>query len=97
MSEVMEKPEVKADAKAEKKSKKVRVTIFSGEDKGDKGDVFLSHNYDPILIQRDQPVEIDARFLECLKHSVIETIVKNEQGVEVAVRIPRYNYTVEPL
>jgi hypothetical protein len=31
------------------------VTIHTGEDKGDKGDVFLSHNFRPILIQRDKP------------------------------------------
>jgi hypothetical protein len=97
MSEVMEKPEVKEPKAAKAAPRKVKVTIHSGEDKGDKGDVFLSYNYKPILIQRDQPVEIDVGYLECLKHSIVETVVKNDKNEEVAIRIPRYNYSVEPL
>lgn len=93
MSEVMEKPEVKSEKAP--KAKKVKITIFSGEDKGDKGDVFLSHNYKPVLIQRDQPVTVDECYLEVLKHTVIETTVKNDAGDEIPVRIPRYNYSVE--
>jgi hypothetical protein len=75
----------------------VRITIHSGEDKGDNGDVFLSHNFKPILIQRDKAVEVDECYLEVLKHSVIETVVKNEAGVESAIRIPRYSFSVESL
>lgn len=93
MSEVMDKPEVKERAP---KAKAFRVTVHSGEDKGDKGDVFLSHNYKPILIQRDQPVVLDERYVDVLKHSVIETIIKGEDGKEHPVRIPRYSYSVEP-
>lgn len=95
MSEVMEKPEVKADKPA--KARKVRVTVHSGEDKGDKGDVFLSYNFKPLLIQRDKPVDIEPGFLECLKHSVIETTVKNDKNEEVQVRIPRYSFSVESM
>lgn len=79
----------------EKKAKKVKVTIYSGEDAGDKGDVFLSHNFHPLLIQRDQEVEIDERYLEVLKNTVIETVVKDkDSGKESVVRIPRFAYNV---
>lgn len=74
--------------------KKVKVTIHSGEDKGDKGDVVLAHNYRQILIQRDKEVELDEHFLEVLKHSVIETTVKNEAGDETQVRVPRFAFSV---
>lgn len=78
----------------DKKAKKIKVTIHSGEDKGDKGDVPLVHNYRQILIQRDQEVEVDECFLEVLKHSVIETTVKAEDGKESLVRVPRFAYSV---
>lgn len=96
MSEVMEKPEVKERAPKAAAPKMYRVTINSGEDKGDKGDVFLSHNYKPILIKRDEPVVISEHYLDVLKHSVIETFIKGEDGKEHPVRIPRYSYNVEP-
>lgn len=96
MSEVMEKPEVKAE-KA-KPARKYKITIHSGEDKGDKGDVFLSHNYKTLLIQRDKEVVIDERYLNVLKGTMIETFVKDpETGKESAVRIPRFSYNVEPV
>lgn len=94
MSEVTEKPETKAKAAAPKKYK---VTIHSGEDAGDKGDVVLVHNYHQIVIQRDKEVVIDERFVEVLKHSVIHTTAKNDKDEEVAVRIPRYAYSIEPV
>lgn len=78
----------------DKKTKKVKITIHSGEDKGDKGDVPLVHNYRQILIQRDHEVEVDEHFLEVLKHSVIETTVKSEKGEETTVRVPRFAYSV---
>lgn len=95
MSETMDKPEVKAEKAA--KPKKYKVVIHSGEDKGEKGDVVLAHNFKQILIQRDKEVQIDERFLEVLKHSVIETTVKDDGGKEQPVRIPRFSYSVEAL
>ena len=76
--------------------KMYKVTIHSGEDKGDKGDVFLSHNHKSILVQRDQEVTISENFVECLKHSTIETVLKGEDGVERTVNIPRFAYNVSP-
>lgn len=75
--------------------KKYKVTIHSGEGNGDKGDVVLVHNFKQILIQRDQEVTIDERYLEVLKNSVISTVAKNDAGEEVPVRIARFSYNVE--
>lgn len=79
-----------------KPMKMYKVTIHSGEDKGEKGDVFLSHNGNAILIQRDKEVIISDRHLECLNHSVIETMVRGEDRVERPVKIPRFAYNVSP-
>lgn len=76
--------------------KQYKVTIHSGEDKGDKGDVFLSHNFKNVLIQRDQEVTIGEHFLEALKHSTIDTVVKDESGNLRQIRIPRFSYSVHP-
>lgn len=76
--------------------KMYKVTIHSGEDKGDKGDVFLSHNNKSILIQRDKEVTISEYFLECLQHSVIETKVRGEDGADRLVKIPRFSFNVSP-
>ena len=78
------------------KQKMYKVTIHSGEDKGDKGDVFLSHNHKSILIQRDQEVTISENYVECLNHSTIETKLKGEDGTERTVKIPRYAFNVSP-
>lgn len=78
------------------KQKMYKVTIHSGEDKGDKDDVFLAHNAKSMLIQRDKEVVIPETFLECLKHSVIETTIKGEDGVVRPIKIPRFSYNVEP-
>ena len=94
MSEVIEKQEAKSAKAAAPKL--FNVTIHSGEDKGDKGDVFLSHNYKTLLIQRDQEVTIAEPFLECLKHTVIETVVKDENGKERSVKMPRFSFSVSP-
>lgn len=79
----------------DKKATKVKVTIYSGEDAGDKGDVFLAHNFRSVLIQRDQEVEIDECYLDILKNTVVETTVKDkDSGKESVVRIPRFAYNV---
>jgi len=82
------------DAK-QAKPKMFKVTIHSGEDKGDKGDVVLVHNYRQILIQRDKEVTINENFLGVLKDSVITTTAKNEKNEDVPVRIPRFSFSVE--
>jgi hypothetical protein len=93
MSEVVAtetKPAKKAQAQ------KYRVTIHSGEDKGDKGDVVLAHNFRQIQIQRDKEVVIEEHFVNVLRHSTIETMVKGEDGKVQLVRIPRFSFSAEP-
>ena len=82
--------------KASAKPKMFKLTINSGEDKGDKGDVFLAHNHKSVLIQRDQEVTVSEHFIECLKNSTIETALKGEDGVERTVKIPRFSYNLAP-
>ena len=76
--------------------KMFKVTIHSGENEGDKGDVFLSHNNKSILIQRDKEVTISEHFIECLNHSTIETSVRGEDGVERPIKIPRFAFNSSP-
>ena len=76
--------------------KKYKVTIHSGEDKGDKGDVVLIHNFRQIMIQRDKEVVIDERYLGVLKDSTINTVSKGEDGVERPISIPRFAYSMAP-
>ena len=76
--------------------KMFKVTIHSGENEGDKGDVFLSHNNKSILIQRDKEVTISEYFIECLKHSTIETVVRGEDGADRQISIPRFAYNCAP-
>ena len=86
----------KASEEAASPLKMYKVTIHSGEDKGDKGDVFLSHNHKSILIQRDQEVTISENYVECLNRSTIETKLKGEDGTERTIKIPRYAFNVSP-
>ena len=92
------KTETKAEVEVPKETgpKMFKVTIHSGEDEGDKGDVFLCHNNKSILIQRDKEVTISEHYVECLKHSVIETMVRESGGVERPVKIPRFSYNCAP-
>lgn len=94
MSEVIEKPAEKKAAVAPLAM--FKVTIHSGEDKGDKGDVVMAHNYKQIVIQRDQEVTINENFLNVLKHAVVETSIKSDDGKITQVKIPRFSYTVTP-
>lgn len=80
---------------AKKAPKKVRITIHSEGEGGDKGDVILVHNYRQIQIKRDIPVEVDECYLDVLKASVIDTVVKGEDEKMRPVKIPRYSYSVE--
>ena len=77
--------------------KQYRVTIHTGEDNGDKGDVVLVHNYKQILIKRDHEVVIGEHYLDVLKNSVVHTTAKNEAGEVIPVRIPRFSFSHEPV
>lgn len=92
MSEVIEAvaPKVRAAA-----PKQYKITIHSGEDATDKGDVVLAHNYKQILIQRDQEVTVGEQYLEVLRNSTIETVIKDDKG-ERAIKIPRFSFSVQP-
>lgn len=96
MEESMEQQVEKTKKREPKESKKVRLTIHSGEDSADKGDVVLVHNFRQILIQRDKEVVVDECYLEVLKHSTIETNVKGEDGVVRPVRVARYAFSASP-
>ena len=97
----VEQGEQAAAPEAEKKSakakavKKVRITIHSGKDDDDKGDVFLTHNFKQLQIKRDEEVEIPAIYLEVLKNAAIDTRSVDNEGNKTGSIIPRYAYTVE--
>lgn len=82
---------------ATKALKKYKVTIHSEGEGGDKGDVVIGHNYKLIQIRRDSEVVIDENFLGVLKSSVIDTVVKGEDGKMNPAKQPRYNFTAEPV
>lgn len=96
MAELME-PEVKETKAKKPELKKYKVIIHSGEDKGDKGDVVLAHNFRQVLIQRDKEVVIDENLINCLKHSTIDTFTIGENKEIIPVKIPRFSYSVEPV
>ena len=100
MNVVAESPKLgrppKVEPESEKPLKMYKVTIHSGADKGDKGEVFLGHNYVGMLIQRDKEVIINEYYLNTLKHTTIETQIKGEDGIVRDIKIPTYSYTVEP-
>lgn len=77
-----------------KAAKKVKITIHSDADGGDKGDVILVHNFNQIQIMRNKEVEIDEKFIDCLKGSMIQTMVKGEDDKMHPVSVPRYAYTL---
>ncbi len=105
MEQVIEQPEVKPEVKETKAKKveaegfkKVRLTINSGEDEAEKGDVALSHNYKQVLVQRDVEVIIGEQYVNsCLKDAVIKSEFKDGNGVMRSTSVPRFSYTVSPL
>lgn len=97
--EVVEEPVIekkKPGRPPVEKPKMFKLTIHSGADNGDKGDVVLVHNYKQIQIKRDVEVEVSEAYIECLQHSMIETTVKNDAGEERKARVPRFSYNVSP-
>lgn len=88
MSEVMDKPEVKA----KKVLKQYKITFH-----GEGGDVEVGHNFKLNLYKRNVETTIDENYLGVVRDAVVTTVVKDEKGKEKNVSIPVYNYTVEPL
>jgi hypothetical protein len=96
MSDVAEKTG-EAKAPKAKELKKYKVTIHSEGEGGDKGDVLIGHNFKLIQIKRDCEVVIDENFLGVLKSTVIDTMVKDGEGKMKPAKVPRYNFTAEPV
>ena len=88
MSEVMEsKPEAKT-----KKLKQYKITFH-----GEGHDVEVIHNFVLNVYKRNVETTIDENFLGVVRDAVITTHVQDENGKRREVRIPQFNYTVEPL
>jgi len=100
MSEVTE--DVKVEAKDSKKAEKAvapkmfKLTIRSGEDESEKGDVVLSHNYKQIQIKRDQEVVVGEQYIEVLKHAVMHTETKDANGKMRSASVSRFSFQAEP-
>lgn len=88
MSEVQEaKPEAKA-----KKLKQYKITFH-----GEGHDVEVVHNFVLNVYRRNVETTIDENFLGVVRDAVITTQVQDESGKRKDIRIPQFNYTVEPL
>lgn len=88
MSEVQEaKPEAKA-----KKPKQYKITFH-----GEGHDVEVVHNFVLNVYKRNVETTIDENFLGVVRDAVITTQVQDESGKRKDIRIPQFNYTVEPL
>jgi hypothetical protein len=89
--------EIQEKVAAKKALQKFKVTVHAEPEGGDQGDVILGHNYKLLQIKRGTEVVIDENFLGVLKSSVIDTVVKGEDGKMHPAKQPRYNFTVEPV
>lgn len=88
MSEVQEaKPEAKA-----KKLKQYKITFH-----GEGHDVEVVHNFVLNVYKRNVETTIDENFLGVVRDAVITTQVQDESGKRKDIRIPQFNYTIEPL
>lgn len=96
LNETTATPEATEKPAKKPKHTMYKLTIHSGSEKGDQGDVFLGHNGVSFLIQRDKEVTVDERVIDCLKGAVIHTTAKGEDGVLREVKIPTYSYNVMP-
>lgn len=85
--------EVEALKAPKAKALKMYKITFHGEG----GDVEIAHNYVLNVYKRNVETTIDENFLGVLRDAVVHTVVKGEDGVEQHVKIPNYQYTVEPL
>lgn len=81
---------------AEKAPKKIAIKILSTD--GDNSDVFLSFNGKPIVIKRNERVEVEPEYIEILKDSVIETVIRDFDAAgnktEKTVTVPRFPFTL---
>ena len=72
---------------------RIKILIHPDEDQPEY--VYLGHNGDNVLIQRDEEVMLPIRFFECLRHAKMDITEFDEFGDVRKVRsVPRYHYTV---
>lgn len=93
MTESIESTE--APAKASRKApalKQYKITFH-----GEGGDIEVGHNFKLNLYKRNVETTIDENYLGVIRDAVIQTEVQDESGKRRNVRIPAYQYTVEPL
>lgn len=84
---------VKAAEKPAKKTLKQFKITFHGEG----GDIEIGHNFKLNLYKRNVETTIDENYLAVVRDAVIETVVQDADGKMKSVRIPAYQYTVEPM
>ncbi len=73
--------------------KTVKLTIHPGTG-GDMSDVLIGHNYVLNQYKRNVEVEMPFEFYQVLKDAVVTTTVQSTGGVDSAVSIPQYSWTV---
>ena len=72
-----------------------RVKVLIHPDEMQPEYVFLGHNGDNVMVQRDVEVMLPLRFLECLRHARMDVTEFDKEGEIRRVKsIPRYHYTV---
>lgn len=80
----------------EAESKKIAIKILSTD--GDNSDVFLSFNGKPIVIKRNERVEVEPEYIEILKDAVINTVVRDFDAAgnrtEKTISVPRFPFTL---
>jgi len=93
MSEDVKTEEV---VKEKRKSPKLYEITFHN-DGNDSSDVVIGWDYKLNQYKRNVRTTINENFLSALKDAVIYTKVKDADDKEIAVTIPRFSYTVNPL
>ena len=84
--------EAKQETAKAKKPKQYKITFH-----GEGHDVEVVHNFVLNVYKRNVETTIDDNFLGVVRDAVITTQVQDENGKRRDVRIPQFNYTVEPL
>lgn len=88
-----EDKEAKAVGQTRKDEERIKILIHPDENQPEY--VYLGHNGDNCLVQRDEEVALPMRFFECLRHARMDVTEFDELGEVRKVRsVPRYHYTV---
>jgi hypothetical protein len=84
-------------AKPETKAKKPVLKQYKITFHGEGGDIEIGHNFKLNLYKRNVETTIDEHFLAVVRDAVITTVVEDGDGNKKQVRLPQFNYTVEPI